>query len=79
MALADYLEGEFIQDQVKDIRKVARFVSELRRIGKGLGVFHFDRELAQRIKPSQITIPIGSVFPDQEGPGEALDMGNDAI
>lgn len=40
-------------------------------MGKGLGVFIFDRELAAQSDPNKITIPIGSIYPDTEGPGKA--------
>lgn len=32
--------------QVKSVKQVAEFVSQLRRVGKGLGVWEFDRKLA---------------------------------
>eukprot|EP01023_Acetabularia_acetabulum_P009789 TRINITY_DN1442_c0_g1_i1.p1 TRINITY_DN1442_c0_g1~~TRINITY_DN1442_c0_g1_i1.p1 ORF type:complete len:245 (-),score=33.91 TRINITY_DN1442_c0_g1_i1:336-1070(-) len=43
--MQDFIEGEYLKDQVADIKKVAQFVSRLRRIGKGHAVFHFDLEL----------------------------------
>lgn len=79
VSLADFLEGEMIQPQVEDIRTVSRYVSELRRIGKGLGVLYFDRELAEKIDPRDITIPIGSVRPDVHGSGPASGTGNFAL
>ncbi|KAH7294001.1 hypothetical protein KP509_28G051800 [Ceratopteris richardii] len=43
--LQDYVEGEFLKSQVEDIKKVASYVSQLRRVGKGHGVYHFDLKL----------------------------------
>jgi ferritin heavy chain len=31
---------------VQSVKQVAEYVSQLRRVGKGLGVFEFDRALA---------------------------------
>jgi ferritin heavy chain len=31
--------------QVKSVKQVAEYVSQLRRVGKGLGVWEFDRKL----------------------------------
>ncbi|XP_019151170.1 PREDICTED: ferritin-2, chloroplastic-like isoform X2 [Ipomoea nil] len=43
--LADYVEGEFLQEQVESIRKISEYVAQLRRVGKGHGVWHFDQML----------------------------------
>merc|ERR1711982_174483 len=40
-ALTDFIEGEMLEDQVEAV-KVAKMVSQLRRIGKGHAVWHFD-------------------------------------
>eukprot|EP00271_Cylindrocystis_brebissonii_P014164 TRINITY_DN35424_c0_g1_i1.p1 TRINITY_DN35424_c0_g1~~TRINITY_DN35424_c0_g1_i1.p1 ORF type:complete len:258 (+),score=64.03 TRINITY_DN35424_c0_g1_i1:157-930(+) len=45
--LADFVESEFLQDQVDDIQKVSEMVSQLRRVGKGLGVYQFDLQLQE--------------------------------
>lgn len=39
-------EGAFLQDQVDAVKQVSEYVSQLRRVGKGLGVYQFDKELA---------------------------------
>ncbi len=36
--------------QVESVKKVSEYVSQLRRVGKGLGVFQFDRALADELK-----------------------------
>lgn len=45
--LTDYLEGNFLNEQVEAIKKVSDYVSQLRRVGKGHGVFHFDLKLQE--------------------------------
>ena len=39
-------EGQLLADQANSVKAVAEFVSQLRRVGKGLGVFEMDRKLA---------------------------------
>ncbi|KAL1308499.1 hypothetical protein AAHE18_17G110500 [Arachis hypogaea] len=43
--LADFIESEFLVGQVEDIKKISEYVAELRRLGKGHGVWHFDQML----------------------------------
>nr|GLL28028.1 ferritin-2, chloroplastic-like isoform X1 [Ipomoea trifida] len=43
--LADFVESEFLQEQVESIRKISEYVAQLRRVGKGHGVWHFDQML----------------------------------
>eukprot|EP01023_Acetabularia_acetabulum_P015963 TRINITY_DN1785_c0_g1_i1.p1 TRINITY_DN1785_c0_g1~~TRINITY_DN1785_c0_g1_i1.p1 ORF type:complete len:243 (-),score=34.20 TRINITY_DN1785_c0_g1_i1:159-887(-) len=45
--MGDFIEGEFLKEQVTIIKKVAQFVAILRRIGKGHAVYHFNLELAK--------------------------------
>lgn len=45
--LMDFIEGEFLKPQVEDIKKVAEYVAQLRRVGKGHGVYHFDLQLQE--------------------------------
>eukprot|EP00897_Mesotaenium_endlicherianum_P003128 jgi/Mesen1/2843/ME000174S02095 len=47
--MADFIESNYLQDQVDDIKKVSEYVSQLRRVGKGHGVFHFDRQLQEEL------------------------------
>ena len=44
-SLTDFIEGEYLEDQVEAIKKVATYVSQLRRIGKGHAVWHFNQSL----------------------------------
>ncbi|KAH9317878.1 hypothetical protein KI387_019647, partial [Taxus chinensis] len=43
--MTDYIEGNFLTDQVRAIKQVSDYVSQLRRIGKGLAVWQFDQLL----------------------------------
>ncbi|KAK6929510.1 Ferritin/DPS protein domain [Dillenia turbinata] len=43
--LADFVESEFLTEQVETIKKISEFVAQLRRVGKGHGVWHFDQML----------------------------------
>ncbi|XP_051130386.1 ferritin-3, chloroplastic-like [Andrographis paniculata] len=47
--LADFVESEFLGEQVDAIKKISEYVSQLRRVGKGHGVWHFDQMLLQEI------------------------------
>ncbi|XP_017638797.1 ferritin-2, chloroplastic-like isoform X2 [Gossypium arboreum] len=43
--LADFVESEFLSMQVEAIKKIAEHVSQLRRLGAGHGVWHFNQML----------------------------------
>ncbi|WOH08080.1 hypothetical protein DCAR_0727517 [Daucus carota subsp. sativus] len=43
--LADFIESNFLEEQVEAIKKISDYVSQLRRVGKGHGVWHFDQAL----------------------------------
>jgi ferritin heavy chain len=45
--MCDFIEGEFLNEQVEAIKKIAGYVSQLRRVGKGHGVYHFDLQLQE--------------------------------
>ncbi|KAF8072675.1 PFE2 [Scenedesmus sp. PABB004] len=44
--MCDFVEGTLLAPQVQSVKQVAEYVSQLRRVGKGLGVWEFDRKLA---------------------------------
>jgi ferritin heavy chain len=44
--MADFIEGQLLADQSRSVKEVAEYVSQLRRVGQGLGVFEFDKYLA---------------------------------
>ncbi|KAE8711545.1 Ferritin-2 [Hibiscus syriacus] len=47
--LADFIETEFLTEQVESIRKLSEYVAQLRRAGKGHGVWHFDLMLSNQL------------------------------
>lgn len=48
--MCDFVESNFLQDQVDDIKKVSEYVSQLRRVGKGHGVYHWDQQLHESLE-----------------------------
>ena len=42
--LADYIESEFLDEQVKSIKEYADYITNLKRVGPGLGEYIFDKE-----------------------------------
>ncbi|KAK9280092.1 hypothetical protein L1049_013777 [Liquidambar formosana] len=47
--LADFVESEFLTEQVEAIKKMSEYVAQLRRVGKGHGVWHFDQMLINHV------------------------------
>lgn len=45
--LTDFVESEFLEEQVEAIKKISEYVAQLRRVGKGHGVWHFDQKLLE--------------------------------
>ncbi|OIT04489.1 PREDICTED: ferritin-2, chloroplastic [Nicotiana attenuata] len=45
--LADFVESEYLREQVEAIKMISEYVAQLRRVGKGHGVWHFDQMLLQ--------------------------------
>ncbi|KAH0458016.1 hypothetical protein IEQ34_013331 [Dendrobium chrysotoxum] len=41
----EFIEREFLEEQVEAIKKISEYVAQLRRVGKGHGVWHFDQIL----------------------------------
>ncbi|EDV26143.1 Soma ferritin [Trichoplax sp. H2] len=41
--LCDFLEGNYLQEQVTAIKEIADYVAQLKRVGQGLGEYQFDR------------------------------------
>ena len=50
-------EGQLLHQQAMDIKQAAIYVSELRRVGKGLGVFEMDRYLQQDLAEREDGLP----------------------
>lgn len=45
--MTDFVESEMLAEQVESIREYAGYVTSLRRVGKGHGVYHFDLQLGE--------------------------------
>ncbi|KAI4356053.1 hypothetical protein L6164_000105 [Bauhinia variegata] len=43
--MAEFIEREFLSEQVEAIKRIAEYVAQLRMVGKGHGVWHFDQRL----------------------------------
>ncbi|PKA50589.1 Ferritin-3, chloroplastic [Apostasia shenzhenica] len=43
--MSQFIESEFLEEQVESIKKISEHVAQLRRVGKGHGVWHFDQTL----------------------------------
>ncbi|KAG8222037.1 hypothetical protein J437_LFUL003957 [Ladona fulva] len=44
-AFCEFLEREFLHEQVKSIKEISDHITNIRRVGADLGMFVFDREL----------------------------------
>lgn len=40
--MADFLEGEFLREQVESIKQLSDHITNLRKVGPGHGEYHFD-------------------------------------
>lgn len=43
--MMDYLEGEYLKEQVEAIKDLSDKITNLKRVGPGLGEWHFSKEL----------------------------------
>uniref|UniRef100_A0A1I7ZKS8 Ferritin n=1 Tax=Steinernema glaseri TaxID=37863 RepID=A0A1I7ZKS8_9BILA len=42
--MCDFLEDKYLREQVESIEEIAKFITNLKRVGPGLGEYLFDRE-----------------------------------
>jgi len=42
--LTDFLEGEYLKEQVESIKELSGYITQLKRCGPGLGEYMFDKE-----------------------------------
>jgi len=42
--MTDFLEGNFLNEQVEGIKELGDYVTNLKRVGPGLGEYMFDKE-----------------------------------
>lgn len=43
--MMDFLEGEFLEEQVDAIKELGDMITRLKRVGPGLGTYQFDKDL----------------------------------
>lgn len=43
----DFLETEFLQEQVDSMKEIGDHITNLKRVGEGLGVYMFDKQLQE--------------------------------
>ncbi|XP_065179533.1 soma ferritin-like [Sycon ciliatum] len=41
--MSDFLEGEYLKEQVDAIKQLSDYCAQLKLVGDGLGVYHFDK------------------------------------
>ncbi|VDM71943.1 unnamed protein product [Strongylus vulgaris] len=42
--MCDYIESKFLEEQVESIAQIAKMVTNLKRLGPGMGEYVFDKE-----------------------------------
>ena len=45
--LTNFLEEEYLKEQAESMNKLAKIVTNLQRVGEGLGVYVFDKDLQE--------------------------------
>ena len=43
--MADFIEGEFLDEQVSSIKQISDYITQLKMAGTGLGEYMFDKSL----------------------------------
>lgn len=46
--MCDFLEGEYLKEQVEAQKELGDYITQLKRAGAGLGEWHFDRMLLEK-------------------------------
>jgi len=42
--MTDFIEEEFLKEQVESIKQISEYITNLKRVGSGLGEYMFDKE-----------------------------------
>lgn len=42
--LCDFLENDYLKEQVEAIKEISDHITNLKRVGEGLGVYIYDKE-----------------------------------
>ncbi len=45
--MSDFIEGNYLQEQVEAIKEISGHITNIKRCGPGHGIFHFDKELGE--------------------------------
>lgn len=43
--MCDFIESEFLEEQVNAIKEISDHVTQLKRVGAGLGEYEYDKQL----------------------------------
>ena len=46
--MADFLESEYLGEQVEAQKELGDYITQLKRVGPGMGEWHFDRVLNEK-------------------------------
>lgn len=46
--MCDFIESEYLEEQVESIKKIGDYITQMKRAGPGLGEWHFDRMLQDK-------------------------------
>ena len=44
--MTDFIEGEYLQEQVRSIKEIGDHITNLKRVGSGLGEYMFNKNLS---------------------------------
>jgi len=44
--MMDFIESEYLEEQVEAIKELSDHISNMKRVGPGLGEWHFDQKLS---------------------------------
>ncbi|XP_077987362.1 soma ferritin-like [Glandiceps talaboti] len=47
--MSDFIEGNFLTEQVESMKEISDMISNLKRVGSGLGEYIFDKELDEKL------------------------------
>lgn len=45
--MCDFLESEYLNEQVEAIKELSDMITKLQRVGPGLGEYEFDKDLSK--------------------------------
>ena len=46
LQMTDFIEGEYLQEQVRSIKEIGDHITNLKRVGSGLGEYMFDKNFS---------------------------------